>query len=98
MGKIYKNQTALKFIADTDTDLTNAVEKRIKYLKPSSATGHWIATAEGNPTGGLISYTVNYATTIDEAGEWKLWSWVKFSDGRSAPGEAYSLMIYEEGE
>lgn len=99
MGKIYKNQTAIKFIADTDIDLTLSTNKKIKFIKPESlATGSWIATGEGNPTGGLISYTVNYATTIDEAGEWKLWSWVEFNDGRSAPGEAYNQMIFEEGE
>jgi len=35
---------------------------------------------------------------IDETGEWTFWAYIVFSDGRDAPGKAFKITFYEEGE
>jgi hypothetical protein len=96
MGKVYLNQDSLRIILVTEVDITGATVRQIKYKKPSGTTGNWTAT-ELDPTAGSIYYDLT-GTELDESGTWKLWAYVTFLDGRSAPGEPVSLIVHTEGE
>lgn len=95
MGKAYDTQTVLKFIANTHTDITGASARKIKYKKPDGTTGEWVAAEEGDPLEGKISYEVVAALGAFDC--WIFWAWIEFTEGKSAPGEARKIMIYEEG-
>lgn len=98
MGKVYRLQTALKFILNTYVDFntysTSAVY--VKYKKPSGATGQWTGAVE-SASEGKISYTVT-SSVIDESGTWTFWAYVEFADGRTAPGEPFNVKFYVEGK
>jgi len=96
MSKVYNGQTQLRIQLTTGVDIAGATVKRIKYKKPSDATGYWDATVSDEST-GVIYYDVT-SGDIDETGYWKLWAYVTFSDGRSAPGEAITEYFYTEGD
>lgn len=97
MGKIYRNQTALRFELHTEADLNNALNQKIKFVKPSGETGHWDADVL-NATSGYIYYDLTATSDLDEAKTWKFWAWVQFSDGRSAPGESAEVRVFTEGD
>ena len=106
MNAIYKNQSALKIrvvcskLIDgvlTPLDITGALETKIKYKKPSGATGSWTAIIE-NAAQGIIYYDVTTTEVIDESGTWKIWPFIKFSDARVAPGTPEEIMVLVEGE
>jgi hypothetical protein len=96
MGKIYKNQTNLQIERTAEVDITGAT-CIIKYIKPSGETGSFPATIVTAAT-GIMKYDVTLSTDIDESGLWKTWAYATFSDGRSAPGEAVNMYVYNEGE
>ena len=96
MGKIYKNQTALKLTTTVSQDISGAA-CLIKYRKPSGVTGSFSAAIEDAAT-GVFSYTVTSANDIDESGKWRFWGYVTFRGGKVAPGEVYKKQVYNEGE
>ena len=93
MSKVYKNQTSLRVRLTLGVDITDAIVKQIKYQKPSGIVGYWNATVE-DATEGIIYYDIT-TNDINEAGQWKFWAYITFSDGRSAPGEYATETIYE---
>jgi len=97
MGKIYKNQTELRLKLTTNVDISGASVKKIKYKKPSGAIGYWDANAATTLT-GVLYYDVAASNVINEAGTWRLWAYVTFSTGDSAPGEGVSVKVYEESD
>ena len=96
MGKIYDTQTICKFIACTHVDITGATGRRIKYEKPDGTTGEWVASEEGDPLVGKISYEI--VAAIGAFANWKFWAWIEFSEGLSAPGVPKMIRVYEEGK
>jgi hypothetical protein len=96
MGKIYRNQTALRFQLDCKTDISGSLDEKIRYEKPTGATGSWAASVL-NATLGYIYYDVVATGDVDTVGVWTLWSFITFSDGRKAPGEPAEVRVYEEG-
>jgi len=96
MGKIYLNQSSLRLQLTTDEDITGATVTRIQYKKPSGTTGYWTAQVEA--VGDGIIYYDLLGTELDEIGTWKIWAFVTFVDGRSAPGEPVSFIVHTEGE
>lgn len=96
MGKIYEHQTKLRIILDTEEDITAAITKEIRWEKPDHSRGAWTATTL-DALAGTIYYDVASTDTLDQFGKWKLWSWVTFSDNRSAAGETVLMRVYEEG-
>jgi hypothetical protein len=96
MGKIYLNQDSLRIQLTTGVDITGATTTKIKYKKPSEATGDWDATVE-DVGAGSIYYDLT-GTELDEVGTWTFWAYVTFADTRSAPGEPVKVTVYTEGE
>ena len=86
MGKIYKNQSALRIQLTCDQSISGASAKRIHYQKPSGAEGYWNAEVADVST-GAIYYDVVDTSILDEIGTWKFWAFVIFSDDREAPGD-----------
>ena len=97
MGKVYKNQTKVRIWVDTEQDHSDALVKKIKYQKPISKTIDYV-NAQWDATKQMLYYDILKSTFLSEKGTWKFWSWVTFSDKRSAPGEPDTLRIWEEGE
>ena len=100
MGKIFVGQTGLRFTAKTRTDITGALTLKILYKKPSvdgvaGAEGEWIATSLSDSM-GIIYYDIEVSTQIDTAGDWRLRSYVQFSDSRDAKGEVKQITVYED--
>ena len=95
MGRVYRTQNALRIIADTDVNLTSVLDQRIKYVDPDGTTGSYAASVL-SVTGGTIYFDL--VATLGVDGNRKFWSWVKFSDGRTAPGKTDRHRIFREGE
>lgn len=96
MGKIYKNQTALKLRATVGVDVTGATSALIKYRKPGGDTGSFAADIT-NAEAGALEYVVASPEDLDEKGVWTFWGHVTFSVGKAAPGEIYQLRVHGEG-
>ncbi len=92
---IFKGQSMLRLQITTNTPISGAQELRIKYKKPSGVTGHFSATSIDDINGVLIRDIIDNSE-IDEQGDWTIWPWVKFSDGRDAPGFWVKMTIIDE--
>lgn len=98
MGKVFIGQTGVKFILDTETDITAAKTRTIKYTKPDGTSGTWTAFEEGDPLDGNISYTITLITELDVSGRWIFWAYIVHSDDTVSYGEAEGYTIYAEGK
>ncbi len=96
MGKVYLNQSSLRIHLTTGVDITGAVTKKIKYVKPDGTAGEWTAQID-DPTAGSIYYDLS-GTELDQTDTWTLWAWIEFSDNRTAPGEPVKMIVHTEGE
>ena len=95
MGKIYKDQTALKIDLDTGIDLTTGVDfVYIKYQKPGIET---IAEWAGSIENTTHITKILSGGEIDTIGDWTFWAYVEFTDGSEAPGEPSIVPVYTEG-
>lgn len=96
-GKIYVGQTKLKIRVTANHDINGATSTLIKFKKPVSKTiGEWEATVEDADT-GIMFFTNFLPSTLDEAGDWKFWSNVTFSDGKKADGEVEIKTVWNPG-
>jgi len=97
MNHIYVNQTALEIILKTATSLREADSVEIRYSKPDRCCGSFNAEISDREQ-GTICHFVSKPEELDMPGWWNLWSYVRFSDGRCAPGRAVRIYVYPEGE
>ena len=97
MGKVFVAQTGVKFILDTEVNITGATTRTIKYIKPDGTAGTWTAIEEGAAADGNISYTVTLITELNIAGRWIFWAYIVHSDSTVSYGEAEGYTIYPEG-
>lgn len=94
MGKIYKDQTALKIDLDTGIDLTTGVDLvYIKYEKPDGSSDVWAGSVENTTH---ITKILS-GGEIDAIGDWTFWAYVEFTDGSEAPGEPSIVPVFTEG-
>lgn len=96
MRKIFKGQTALRITLNTFISLEGVEKAVIRYRKPNKRTGEFAAVL-GDNASGLISYEVNDGD-IDMSGWWVFWAFLTFMDGRTAPGEASRVFVWEQGK
>ncbi len=96
MSKIFKNQSALRIQLTCDQSIVGASVRRIYYEKPSGIEGYWAAIA-GDTSDGTVYYDVVDTTILDEAGTWKFWVYIVFSDDREAYGEVFTQVISKIG-
>jgi len=96
MEKIFAGQSALRLLVHTGLDLSESVDWEIRWEKPSDEAGSFPAFVVGEATEGVLGYEVQEGD-LDEAGWWRFWAWVGFSDGRRAPGCLERVFVWEEG-
>jgi hypothetical protein len=96
MGRIYKNQTALRITLKTFTDLAGITSAVIRYRKPNGKTAEFPA-AIGDPEKGIIFHEC-IEGEIDISGWWSFWAFITFNDGRTASGEAAKVYVWQEGK
>ena len=87
MASIFKGQTLLSIVLDTNIDLTTADNLKILYTKPSGATGSWIGM-ETNTT--KVKYTIADEDQLDEVGDWTFQAFAEF-----AGQEGYGALVVE---
>jgi hypothetical protein len=101
-GKIFVGQTRLRITIETQADLTDADAFYIKYEKPDGTEGQWVAVCDDLPKGEI--YKDDFIVTdLDLRGIWTFWASIEWQDSsggtdEAAPGEAFTEMIYDEGE
>jgi hypothetical protein len=95
MGRIYKNQSKLRIRLTCAEDITDCTAK-IKYVKPSGATGTWDAEIE-DAEEGIIYYDVSSDEVLDEVGAWTVWAHITYDDSKVAIGEPAQIAVYDEG-
>jgi hypothetical protein len=95
MGRIFKGQSALRIVCKTFTDLEGIISAIIKYRKPDGSTGEFGAGV-GDATRGVIFHEC-IEGELDMAGWWVFWACITFADGRTAPGEAAKVFIWDSG-
>ena len=96
MEKYYQYQSWLRIIRTAYVDISGGGDLKIKYEKPSGATGEWTAIV----TNALIAegyYDVVDATILDELGIWKIWAYATNSAGKSAAGKVTLFEVIAEG-
>ena len=98
MARIFRGQTSFRLTCTIGVDITGATVKQVRFKKPSTTTGAWDATVVTNSTAGI--FYIDGSTTVypNEGGVWTFWSFITFSDGRSAPGAAVQQRVYIAGE
>ena len=97
MSKIFVGQSALRIQLTTGQNIASAMVTEIHYKKPDNTEGSWDA-AIGSETAGTIYYDILDDSILDQAGQWKLWAYIKFSDGRNALGTPVTQMVYNPGK
>jgi hypothetical protein len=95
MGKVFKNQSALRITVKTFTDLEGIISAVIKYCKPDGVTGELAAGVSDSGKGIIFHECIE--GEIDVAGWWVFWAFITFADGRTAAGEAAKVFVWEEG-
>jgi hypothetical protein len=88
---IYKDQTAVRLILDTELDLQaeGYASSKIGYKKPDGTTGEWIGALLNPPgTDGKIYYDFasGAGNNFDSAGDWVVWAEITYGDGRVGYG------------
>lgn len=86
---VFKGQSALDIILDTEIPLANSRKLSILYIKPNGEKGEWVGVQEGSTS---IKYSVA-KRDLDQSGLWKLQSVVINSAGRRVFGEIVNLTV-----
>ena len=97
MANIYVGQDALQIKLTCGQDITSALTLGVGYRKPDGTIGRWTA-AEHTAATGIITYDLTASTELDQAGVWRFWAYVEFSDGREATGDVIEQTITTVGD
>jgi hypothetical protein len=95
MSRIFKGQSALRIVVKTFTDLEGIISAVIKYRKPDGSAGEFGAGV--GDTGKGVIFHECIEGELDMTGWWVFWAFITFADGRTAPGEAAKVFIWNAG-
>ena len=95
MGRIFKEQSALRITLKTFTDLDGIENAVIKYRKPNGVYGKFSAGVTDSSEGIIFHECIE--GEIDVSGWWVFWAFVTFTDGRTAAGQAAKVFVWNEG-
>jgi len=95
VGKIYKDQSALRIVVKTFCDLDGIKAAFIKYIKPNGDEGEFSAVVI-DPVNGILSYECSKGD-INVAGWWDMWAYIVFEDDRTAAGETVEVHVWRKG-
>jgi len=96
MGRIFKDQTALRISVKTFCNLEGIERAVIKFRKPDGKCGELAAAVKDKENGVIIHECIE--GEIDMTGWWAFWAFVIFNDGRTAAGEAARVYVWSEGK
>ena len=96
MGKIFKEQTALRITLKTFTDLEDISTAVIRYCKPNGIKGELSAAVSDTSKDTIFHEVIE--GEIDKSGWWSFCAFITFADGRTAAGEAAKVYIWEMGK
>jgi hypothetical protein len=94
MGKIYKEDIGVVIRLNTNVDITEAASQGISVSTPDGEEIFWPAEVY-NTT--WVTYTTEDGD-LDDAGDYLLQSYAKWSDDSIHRGETYTLTVYEHYE
>lgn len=99
---IYKDQTAVKLVLETDIDLEANVlagsGAKVAYRKPSGAEGTWPGSLLNSPgTDGKIFFDFTASDKFDELGDWVVWAELTFADNRVGYGKPKFYSVMKKG-
>lgn len=99
---LYIGQTMFSIRIETDLDLNDAEEMKIKYRDPSGREGEVNATVEGFFQAGVLLYELLPTGTegelkIEQAGTWDFWPWILWKDQRVSIGDPATILVLREG-
>lgn len=102
MGRVFTEQTYLRIILTAGVNVAGALTTSIIYKTPSGVLGTLDATVQDQAT-GIMYHDVPVDSSggtdlLTEVGKWKFWTYVEFSDGRTARGETYTKQIYDKDD
>ncbi len=97
MKHIYKGQTKLRLVLNSQIDLGSCKECEICYQKPNGTEGTFTAHVL-DPENGTIFYDIACKDELDMSGYWKFWPRIVFEDDRIALGRSAKVFVYDEGD
>lgn len=86
---VFKGQSLLDIILDTEIPLVNNRKLSIKYLKPNGERGEWPGTKEGDTS---VKYSIGNRD-LDQAGLWRIQAAVITADWKRGYGEIVDLNV-----
>jgi hypothetical protein len=97
MSKIYVGQTKLKLTLEVGVDITGHSTNQIRFERPDGTRGHFVAVVDQvNP--GIISYTVQNQSDLNQAGRWIFWAQITYADTKVSIGRPALININREGD
>lgn len=98
--QFFTGQSAFRIRLDTGVDLVAnpTMFRALYYRRPDGSSGSWPASiTSGSPR--MLEYNGQEGDFPQGSeGLWKTWSFVRFVDGRDAPGKAVSFRVLAEGQ
>lgn len=105
-NRVYVGQTALTITIDTEVDVSNANEVKIRWLIPGGVVEDpnddsvydkevVAEKVAGKPQ--HIQYKIPDPEFLAEAGTYTYWPWVSWGSNNSAPGNRNRMRVREEG-
>ena len=98
--RIYKNQTAVRLVLDTDVDLSiyglATSGAKVGYKKPDGTTGQWQGAVLSD-VDGTIYLDFSPSVKFDVVGDWSLWAELTFADNRTGFGKVKVYQVIEKG-
>jgi len=88
-NEIFVGQSLLLLNLETNLDISSGSNPKIRYQKPSGATGEWVATVNGTTK---VQYNV-LAADLDEDGVWIFQSYIEVGGQ-----EGYGAYVEKEVE
>jgi len=103
MGRVFAEQTHLRIQLTAGVNVAGALSTQIFYKKPVSGTIDSVEATVSNQATGVMFYDLVADSSggtdfLDEVGKWKFWTYVEFSDGRTARGETYTKEVYDKDD
>lgn len=96
MNEVYDTQTKLTIELDAESSLEGVTDALIKYRKPDKTLGSWEGVID-DPEPNFVSYTLQVDETL-MSGNWVLWLYLTFEDGRILPGKPVVMKVIKEGK
>jgi len=90
---IFAGQTNLTIELETSVSLAAVTSVWIYYIKPNNAAGQW----EGVVSGTKITYSL-VSGDLDVPGDWRIWSYVIFANGKIGVGDAVKMTVKKQGD